>query len=343
VTHRFALVLTSVAAPTDALRALAQGASDHGVDFILVGDAASPPFELDGCDFYSLQRQRKLDLALARACPVGHYARKNIGYLLAMQRGASVIVETDDDTVASERFWAPRERLRSVRTLEAGGWTNVYRYFSDGTIWPRGFPLDLARRAVPAYEELPVADVDCPIQQALVDDDPDVDAVYRMLFRLPFRFERRSPVALTAGSWCPFNSQNTTWWRDAFPLLYLPATCSFRMTDIWRSFVAQRLAWANGWGVAFEEATVRQARNEHDLAKDFADEVAGHLANRAICSALETLDLAAGADQLGENMRRAYGLLVERGWLDEQELVLLEAWLSDVETILLPAPSAVSA
>ena len=339
----FCLVITSIAGPTPALVALAGAAADAEVDFILVGDAASPGLDLDGCEFYSLPRQLELDFELASICPVRSYARKNIGYLLAMQRGASVIVETDDDTAASKRFWAPRSRFQHVRSVEAGGWVNVYRYFSDSNtlIWPRGFPLDHARMEVPPYERLPVAEVDCPIQQGLVDDDPDVDAVYRMLFQLPFTFERRAPVALGPRSWCPFNSQNTTWWRDAFPLLYLPASCSFRMTDIWRSFIAQRIGWENGWCVSFNEATVRQDRNEHDLSKDFADEVDGYLANRAICAALERLELVPGVDHLAGNMRRAYGLLVEHEWLDEGELVLLEAWLADVEAVLGTAATAV--
>jgi hypothetical protein len=338
----FTLVVTSIAGPTPAIRALAESAAAHDVDFVLIGDAGSPDFELAGCDLYTLERQRELDLRLAEICPIRHYTRKNIGYLLAMERGAALIVETDDDTIASSRFWAPRTRFRPVKTVEDGGWTNAYRYFSEAAIWPRGFPLDQARAPVPPYAELPTADADCPIQQGLVDDDPDVDAVYRLLFPLPFTFEQGAPVALGAGSWCPFNSQNTTWWRDAFPLLYLPATCSFRMTDIWRSFVAQRIAWANGWSVLFEAATVRQSRNEHDLNKDFADEVAGYLENRAMCAALGALDLAPGIERIAENMRLAYELLVERGWLDASELPLLDAWLTDVESVLPAAGAAVA-
>ena len=47
------------------------------------------------------------------------------------------------------------------------------------------------------------------------------------------------------------------------------------MTDIWRSFVAQRIAWTNNWSVLFDEPTVWQERNEHDLMRDFRDEVPG--------------------------------------------------------------------
>jgi hypothetical protein len=340
MTGETCLVVTSIAEPTSALAGLARGAASRDISFILIGDAASPPrFELEGCDFYSLERQRALPFELASVCPVGHYARKNLGYLCAMQAGAQVIIETDDDSFPYARFWRSHDRLQDTRTVGADGWVNAYNYFSSGDIWPRGFPLDEARAAAPAADSLPIGRVDCPIHQGLVDDDPDVDAVYRMLFQLPFRFDRGPAIALTTGSWCPFNSQNTRWWRDAFPLMYLPATCSFRMTDIWRSFVAQRLAWANGWGVLFHEATLRQDRNKHDLAKDFSDEVRGYLDNRTICAALEALDVEPGTEHLGANMRRAYELFVERGLLDEQELFFLDAWQADVDSILTPTPA----
>jgi hypothetical protein len=112
------------------------------------------------------------------------------------------------------------------------------------------------------------------------------------------------------------------------------------MTDIWRSFVAQRLAWANGWGVLFHESTVSQTRNVHDLMRDFRDEVPGYLENQAICAALEDLDLPAGTENLAGNMRVAYGCLVNGGWIDEKELDLLDAWLTDVERLSRPTPEA---
>jgi hypothetical protein len=328
------LVITSIAEPTPGLQAIAAAAQRSDFDFIVIGDEASPAsFDLNGCDFYSLERQRQLQFDFARTCPVRHYARKNIGYLLAMQRGAPMILETDDDTVAYDRFWQPRERSQTVKRVADRGWVNVYRYFSRANIWPRGFPLDEAGSPVPAYASLPLEEIFCPIQQGLVDGDPDVDAVYRMLLELPVRFRPGPSIALANGAWCPFNSQNTAWWPEAFPLMYLPAYCSFRMTDIWRSFVAQRLAWANDWGVLFHQPNASQSRNAHDLMEDFRAEVPGYLENRAICAALDNLDLPSGTERVADNMRLAYRLLVERGWIDKRELDLLEAWLNDVQDI----------
>jgi hypothetical protein len=196
-------------------------------------------------------------------------------------------------------------------------------------VWPRGLPLDAIRESVQPLNGIPVRTIDCPIQQGLADDNPDVDALYRLVLPLPLKFAAGRRIALGPGSWCPFNSQNTTWWTDAFPLLYLPAYCSFRMTDIRRSFIAQRIAWENGWHVLFESPTVWQERNDHNLMRDFKDEVPGYLHNRAICERLERLRLKAGIDNLADNLRICYDELIRNDWVGGGEADLLEAWLAD--------------
>ena len=334
MTDATAVVVTSISPPNVSLKALAQGAREKRLHFIVVGDTKSPAeFELEGCDFYSVDRQLESSFRLARQCPTRSYARKNIGYLLAIQSGARMIVETDDDNIPRADFWAERQLEIDAPVLGGAGWVNVYRYFCDVTMWPRGLPLDAVHAALPQFDSLPRSRTECPIQQGLADGDPDVDAIYRLLLPLPqdFRHDRR--VVLAAGSWCPFNSQNTTWWPQAFPLLYLPAHCSFRMTDIWRSFVAQRIAWANGWNILFHEPSVFQERNDHNLMRDFTDEVPGYLNNRAMGAALDELELTPGAAEIGENLRRCYEILIKNGWVGEQELPLLDAWLEDLTSV----------
>jgi hypothetical protein len=329
-----ALVVTSIAPPNTALRALAEGCGNQGFSFLVVGDEASPKtFELEGCRFYSLAEQRELGLRFAVECPARHYARKNIGYLVAMREGAEVIIETDDDNHPVQEFWAKRSRLQSVRGVKQAGWVNVYRYFTDANIWPRGLPLDRIQGGAPPFESLTQEESDCPIQQGLADENPDVDAIYRLALPLPQSFRKDRRVAFGRGSWSPFNSQNTSWWRDAFPLLYLPAHCSFRMTDIWRSFVAQRIAWEQGWRILFHEPTVWQERNEHNLMRDFKDEVSGYLNNSAICEALGKLSIRPGREQLKDNLRLCYEELVRMGLVGAEELTLLEAWIADLEEI----------
>jgi hypothetical protein len=326
------LVVTSIAKPTPILRRLAKESQANAWSFILIGDAKSPSdFVLEGCDYYDVPRQLELGLKYAQAAPLNHYARKNIGYILAARAKSDIIVETDDDNSPLGGFWKEdKARIQNIAVCRDAGWVNAYRYFSDSHIWPRGFPLDLIGQPVPRFDGLPTEWVDCPIQQGLADANPDVDAIYRLVCTLPqsFRVDRR--IAFSRGSWCPFNSQNTAWWRDAYPLLYLPTYCSFRMTDIWRSFVAQRIAWENRWSVLFHEPTMMQERNEHNLMKDFEDEVVGYLKNKGICDALGSLRLREGPTHLAENMILCYEKLIGMGLFARAELDLLTSWLSDM-------------
>ncbi|MHC4624817.1 MAG: STELLO glycosyltransferase family protein [Planctomycetota bacterium] len=326
------VVVTSIAGPNKILQDLARGCVEKGYHFIVIGDEASPrEFHIEGCDFYSLERQRQTGLKFAELCPTRHYARKNIGYLLAICNGASMIIETDDDNIPYPSFWAERELVRKAAVIENGGWVNIYRYFTEQNIWPRGFPLERAMDAAPAYESLKRAEVDCPIQQGLSDDNPDVDAVYRLTLPLPQSFRKDRRVMLGEGSWCPFNSQNTAWWPEAFKLLYLPSYCSFRMTDIWRSFIAQRIARLNRWGILFHEPTVRQERNEHNLLGDLEDEVPGYLHNSEICEALGDLPLESGVGEMNDSLKICYDKLIGMSLIGREESKLLDAWLRDIE------------
>lgn len=325
------VVVTSISAPNNVLKEISCGAAAAGFDFLVMGDKNSPAdFALDGCDYYGVERQLAAGLRFAELCPVGHYARKNIGYLLAIRHQASLILETDDDNFPRESFWEARSAEIEAPVLKGAGWVNVYRYFTEAMIWPRGLPLDEIRKDPKPFAALEQQAAYCPIQQGLADENPDVDAIYRLAFPLPQNFRKDRRVVLSSGSWCPFNSQSTAFWPPAYPLLYLPAYCSFRMTDIWRSFVAQKLSWVNGWSILFHEPNVWQERNDHSLMRDFADEVPGYLNNRAICQALDELDLREGEEALPDNLRLCYETMVRCGWVGKKELALLDAFLSDL-------------
>jgi hypothetical protein len=313
------------------MRDLAQGAQALSIPFYVVGDTKSPAtFELAGADYYGIARQLETGLGYAGACPTRHYARKNIGYLLAARNGAEVIQETDDDNRPLPGFFDPLPRNREAALLDGQDWINIYSYFTDKHIWPRGYPLDRLQESGPDFQGLRLERVDCPIQQGLADGNPDVDAVFRMVSPMEVEFRRDRTIALGQGAWCPFNSQNTVWFRDAFPLMYLPAHCSFRMTDIWRGLVAQRVAWANGWRILFHPSTVWQDRNPHALMRDFQDEIPGYTQNARIAEALMGLALEPGIPNLGVNLKRCYALLVEMGLVGDAELPLVDLWLEDL-------------
>ena len=102
------------------------------------------------------------------------------------------------------------------------------------------------------------------------------------------------------------------------------------MTDIWRSFIAQRIAWLNGWAILFHEPTMRQERNVHNLLRDFNDEIPGYLHNSEICKALESLPLESGVEKISGNLKLCYEKLVSMSLIGREELQLLDAWLEDI-------------
>jgi hypothetical protein len=330
-----ALIVTSIAGDTHpVLQQLARECREHSMPFIVIGDSKSPStFELGACDYWSVERQLSLPFGLARITPLRHYSRKNLGYLLAISRGATELQETDDDNIPRPEFWKSKSLSVKGHLLEGSGWVNVYHYFTRKMIWPRGFPLEELQKKQASLIGLSEQETLCPIQQGLADENPDVDAVYRLTYPLPVNFEISSRLSLGRNSWSPFNSQNTYWYKDAFPLMYLPSYCSFRMTDIWRSYVAQRVAWECGWSVHYHEPTVWQERNAHDLMKDFADEIPGYTNNLRICEELQRLHLTQGKEHIYDNLVLCYRKLIEMNVVGKEEMTLLQTWISDLKNI----------
>ena len=305
--NKTALVVTSVSSDTNSvLNFLNSQAAIHDIAFLVIGDEKSPKnFSMSPGRFVSIEEQRDFDFNLVEMLPENHYSRKNVGYLLCMTEGFFKIIETDDDNLPYNEFWAERVQSQGGRFVGNKKWINAYSYFCDHNIWPRGFPLQsIANEDQPIIEF--VKEVNCPIQQGLADKNPDVDAIYRLTSKLPIVFDKEENLILAEGSYCPFNSQNTTWFKESFPLLYLPSYCSFRMTDIWRSFIAQRILPTCNWHLCFTSATMYQERNEHNLMKDFKDEIPGYLMNAEIINLIEDLNLKEGVQHIYENLSEFY-------------------------------------
>ena len=236
-------------------------------------------------------------------------------------------------TTVEKSSYAGIPPTRTCMNCHAQIWTNAQLLEPVRQSWATGESIPWIKiHDLPEFEKLPEAELDCPIQQGLANEDPDVDAIYRLLLPLPICFRTDRRLALGRGTWCPFNSQNTAWFPAAYPLMYLPSYCSFRMTDIWRSFVAQRIAWENGWSVLFKGPDVYQQRNEHNLMKDFSDEISGYLNNRKIGTQLDALKLEAGPENLGANLIRCYEELVRLELVGGKEMDLVKAWVMDLES-----------
>jgi len=329
-------VITTIQQLTYPIEILAKKLNNN--ELIIIGDKKSPKlllseYNLENVNYYNIEKQKKLNFKINSLLPYNSYSRKNLGYLLAMKDN-DCIYETDDDNIPQNNWEIRNKSNLAYICCPMNQWVNIYKWFtSKELIWPRGFPLDYVKKQndiLNSIEAIPIAD-DFIIQQGLVNGSPDVDAIWRLLFDDKIYFEKDINIALEKMKWCPFNSQNTWWFKEAFPLMYLPVTCTMRTSDIWRSFVAQRCLWQMDKKILYYSVDVYQDRNEHDYYEDLENELFCFLKNKKIVNILEDIELG---DDIYENLQKCYIELIQNKILEKKEFKTINAWISDCKNIL---------
>lgn len=319
-----AVVITTIFEPSRAVRLFA---SLDNYSLVVVGDRKTPKhWEVPGATFLPYGSKKTSRFAIEALLPDDHYSRKNLGYLVAIREGASVIVDSDDDNVPIADLCFPPSEIEVDVTPENLGFVNVYHFFSDQKIWPRGLPLSQILRD-DSLVPLSSSKRRIGVWQSLADGSPDVDALYRLTDNSECTFARRAPVVAGRGTWIPFNSQCTMFVRELFPLLYLPATVSFRFTDILRGLVAQPIMWSTDYLLGFTSPLVRQDRNPHDILADFQSEIPMYLGVSFIPKLLTTI--VSRESTVLENLWTSYVALCSAGIVSCDELEVLGAWISD--------------
>ncbi len=326
---RAAIVITSIFPPT---RSIDLFAEKESYSLIVVGDKKTPKdWRHEGAEYLSTQLQESSGYNICRSLPYNHYCRKMTGYLHAVANGVEYIIDTDDDNLPKGNWGFPPFTGTYSTVRSTGSFINIYGYFTKQKIWPRGFPLRYIAQS--NHDDAKLTDKPCKIGvwQGLTDKDPDVDAIYRLVDDTPCIFQSRAPIVLETGLACPFNSQNTAFKKELFPLLYLPAHVTFRFTDILRGLVAQPIMWVHGYNMGFTEATVVQERNSHDYFEDFISEVPMYLHSESIIEIVS--GVVKSKCDLCENLYNAYDALEKAKIVTANELELLSAWLNDCQDI----------
>jgi hypothetical protein len=307
----------------------------HSLDewnILLVGDKKSPEIDDSGyprLKFLDTEAQADLGFALEPELPYNNYTRKNLGYLYAILNGAERLAETDDDNGPKPAWGEWVDFPVEVDVIDDPTYPNVYKEFTNKHVWPRGYPLDeilTPDNHQVRGEVLDNTEVGCV--QALVDTEPDVDAIYRMTNGSEITFDSRRPVALGKGVYSPFNSQNTLWYPHAYEYLYLPVTASHRYLDILRGYVAVRGLAAMDYQVLFTDASAVQNRNYHDLMADFDSEVQMYLRTKDVVKIFESLSLSG---EPRDDIQEIYKALYEAGVVEERELECVNLWIKDLD------------
>jgi hypothetical protein len=270
------IIITSINSPTDAIREFAKW---QDWTTIVVGDRKSPKEWAYGNVVYlSIDDQIKQFPDFANLLPENTYLRKMIGYLYAFKNGAQAIFESDDDNIpypgAVEQVELDIRSQRQVGSTIASskGWANIYAEFGATTCWPRGFPLHHILNSTENVSKDNSKGLPWGVMQYLADEDPDVDAIYRMTHTEPVFFARNRVIRLEEKTYCPFNSQATLWLPETFPLMFLPIGKTDRVTDILRGYMSLSCLWKSGYTLAYSSPVVYQKRNFHNLFRDFEQE-----------------------------------------------------------------------
>jgi STELLO glycosyltransferases len=328
------VVITSINGPQPRYSDYAK----RGWKLVVVGDLKSPnhmfaDWTSNSRYFLSAQMQAKMYPELSSAIGFNTYARKNLGYLYALSHGASVIWETDDDTFIREELPDPHVLFENSDRYMVSGDSKVfnpYIFFApDSGLWPRGFPLkqvSLARFSnsdsiVVNRQNFQLGDVD--LIQTLVNLEPDVDAIFRLVFgdtQLEFPY-RNDLVLLGKGVVAPGNTQSTFWsTKRSFPYLYVPRYVDFRFCDILKSYIAQ-----SELNMAYGGFLVDQLRNPHDYLDDFKSEVSCYLHSEKV---IEIVTQPASASII-----EIYRELIEADICVYQELEILSLFITELRKI----------
>jgi hypothetical protein len=303
-----------------------------------------------GCTFayLSVNQQEAMltDSDFMTETPWNHFGRKNLGYLFAIANGAKLVWDFDDDNqLISSKFFLDQTGEHQLVTVEASStlMLNPYPLLGAETFsWPRGFPLEYIKNNTtqPKVDDLRVSDVEFQrvgVLQSLANNDPDVDAIYRLQRDLPFSFKGWSSPAsvlvLPGASFAPWNAQATLFrMRDALWVLYLPISIHGRVSDIWRSYIAQRLLRNVCIHVAFAvEPLVVQHRNQHSYLADFDAEQDLYYKSGKLIELLGEWSPKSSYPQ--EQIIELFRLLYERDYVGIKDVRMVELWISELNRV----------
>ena len=333
-------VVTTINPPTQAIKQI-EGLEDWCL--VVVGDQDTPDnFTLAGqrSVYLGVSEQEHLTYRTVQLTPWRTFSRKNIGYLYAIQHGAEVIFDFDDDNkLNSDKLNIQDILHRNLNVARVRGnlW-NPYPFYGFKDAWPRGFPLDLIKKtyttAPPVKNVAGYGVKRVGAWQLLSDGDTDVDAIYRLTRGIPnITFSRKfKGTRLPPGVMSPFNAQSTLFHRDAFWSMSLPLSVHARVSDIWRAYMAERLMWEARLGVAFLPSFINATgRNFHKPYFDYQAELP--LYQKAGILTKYLTKWKCQRNLLKECILQLYIDMFEVGILEEEDVSYMVAWLNDLSAM----------
>jgi hypothetical protein len=348
-------VVTTIFEPNEAISGVA---ALKGWCMVIVADNKTPLDYLeqgkglvgnDSIFFFSVREQKQwLNLpgemgAFYRGVPYDHFARKNLGFLYAILQGAEFIYDFDDDNFINKDSGAGNllplisneAQIENVRFVSVETLNFNHHPLMGATIpgsWPRGFPMESIQdtkthgTVVSSGNTVPMTQVG--VIQYCADNNPDIDAVHRLVLPLPMNYRKEpdsTPVLVPTNTFVPYNAQATLHTKDSLWATLLPITVKGRVSDIWRSYFAQCLFKDLDLGVVFVPPRITQYRNAHSLIGDMNAE--GDLYFKAERLSDFVSNWKSSLPSIPARMEALWIDLYERGYLEEDDVKMVQLWL----------------
>eukprot|EP00553_Chaetoceros_curvisetus_P003864 CAMPEP_0204617556 /NCGR_PEP_ID=MMETSP0717-20131115/4495_1 /ASSEMBLY_ACC=CAM_ASM_000666 /TAXON_ID=230516 /ORGANISM="Chaetoceros curvisetus" /LENGTH=848 /DNA_ID=CAMNT_0051631117 /DNA_START=124 /DNA_END=2670 /DNA_ORIENTATION=+ len=372
-------VVTTIFAPSESIIGTS---SLKGWCIVIVGDTITPDeayedlAKKENVVYLSASKQKEMlqireAHSFMRMIPWKSFARKNIGYLVAISFGAKVIYDFDDDNILlpledgtttpppffyrEEEGFERRVLLKYIAEVDedkiiTGHAFNPYPFMGPdhNNSWPRGFPIDHLQKNFDTWNLIntTVGDIQYSsigVIQSLCNGDPDSDAIFRLTRKdaTNFKFDRSPttlPLLIPSSGYSPFNAQATTHLYDVFWGLYLPCTVPGRVTDIWRSFIMQRIMREIGLYVLYTPPIVTHERTAHDYLSDIVAETDLYTKTSSLLAFLDSWS-PKEADTLPEFIFELWIALYEHDYIKLHDIQTVKEYLQSLIAIGYQFPS----
>lgn len=285
--------------------------------------------------------------------------RRNVGFLMALDHGAEVMVSIDDDNFClpgsdfvGEHAIAGRD-CTAPEAATDDGWFNIATLLKGEPpieIYPRGFPYSARHRDRKVTLSAPVTRR-VAVNAGLWLSDPDVDAITRLSLAPRIASATAQSLLLAPGTWSPINTQNTALARDAIAAYYyvrmgysLGGMTIDRYGDILSGYFVQKCAKAMGHSIRIGSPVADHRRTPHNLFKDLYHELAGMVIIEDLLPWLMEVKIAESnyadaylslADQLEGRAAGFSGFVWDQGAREflVSTAASMRAWVAAVRTI----------
>ena len=291
----------------------------HDIGFIVIGDIPTPHekakkviqevkdlgFEAEYYDISSQKKWLRKLPQIAKIIPYRTDNRRNVGFLMAAEKGTEIIIAIDDDNYASDedfgRYHSIVGKKATLPTVTStSGWFNPCTMLETDhgrLIYPRGYPFSKRYKEEYTFTQ---TTGHVAMNMGLWAVDPDADAVTYLAnpTKILGMKDGYESIMLSPDTFAPINTQNTAFHRKVLPCYYfilmnasLRGLKIDRYGDIWSGFLVKKAIDKMNERVTVGKPMVDHKRNSHNYLKDLRRELWGMILTEEIVNWLEQLQL----------------------------------------------------